>query len=797
MRNARTSQWFRHARILVNVSWFAIAGSAAALDVVWVGGQGTWEDAGRWLPSVVPNSTAFNVFIDDGLAATSYVTLSTGQEAGSLSIGSGDTLALGAGANLGVAGNMLVGGVLDVSNGASLFLSGETENRIEGGGRIVARIIGTTGLVVFIRMNDKPLVLGVGTSLQAEERGMAIVGQAIAATPFINRGSVSAVGAGALMNIYNPKRETGGSWEARDGGALVFSGDYKTTDLDTSALRNDTGYVLFSGRQDNRGQELFLDGAGTYGFRNSLVRGGTLRWAPETKVSVSKGYQLTDAGAIIVDFGGHNEWVDVTLASDLDIENGALSVRDTFTLNSRLTLRDGWLRAPDATGAVRLDGLGEIAFDAGTNRVTGGWGLGSTLTIGPDITIRTGSGSGTLEGLIDNEGVISAETPGAFITLSRYAQWRNMASGVMRARNGGTLELCCDLTTAQLQSGTIRNEGGRVLLSGTLDNRQAELLLDASTGSWTLGRFSTIKGGDLRWTNGATLELEGGTFSDVIVHSDLTLGAQRTLILEGATRIGTHGAPVQFVNEGRLLVLGLETDIEVHAAGQWAVAASGSIEVWSGATVRAYSPMTISGSLLIQDGGLLELMSAVSFEQVAGTVAVDGILAGEQIQVTGGELVGGGTVRGHLFNGALLEPGGATGVLTVDGTFVQSDHGLLEIELGGSGTGEFESMVVTGAITVDGTVLLVRREYYMPTVGDAFAILRFSGARAGNFRDIRTQGFDPGVQFESQWRDGLLSVAVVAVPEPGHWALQSIGLIAIIGRTMRRRRDRGQAWYMS
>lgn len=599
-----------------------------------------------------------------------------------------------------------------------------------------------------------------------------MVGQPSAAVPFINRGSVSAVGAGSSMTIYNPKRETGGTWEARDNGTLTFSGDYKTTDLDSSALRNNSGRVGFGGWQDNRGQELFLAGAGTYVF-DSHIQGGTLRWAPETKIRVGD--------------GGNNLWEDVTLASDLEIVNRALNVRTALTLNARLTLRDGWLRAPDATGAVRLDGAGEIVFDAGTNKVTGGWGSGSTLTIGPNITMRTGSGSGTLAGLIDNEGVISAETPGAFITLSRIAQWRNVASGSMRARNGGTLELCCDLTTAQLQSGTIRNEGGRILLSGTLDNRQAELLLDASTGSWTLGRFSTIKGGDLRWTSGASLELEGGTFSDVTVHSNLTLGAQRTLILEGATRIGTPEAPVQFVNEGRLLVLGTETDIEVHAAGQWAVAATGSTEVWSGATVHAYSPITMGGSLLIQDGGLLELMNSVSFEQVAGTVAVDGILAGEQVHLKGGELVGGGTVRGNLFNEARLEPGGATGVLTIDGTFAQSDQGLLEIELGGSGTGKFESMVVTGAITVDGTVLLVRRGDYTPTVGDAFAILHYSKARAGNFREIRAQGFDPGVRFESQWSDGLLSVAVVAVPEPPHWALLSMGLIAIMGRSMRKR----------
>lgn len=65
----------------------------------------------------------------------------------------------------------------------------------------------------------------------------------------------------------------------------------------------------------------------------------------------------------------------------------------------------------------------------------------------------------------------------------------------------------------------------------------------------------------------------------------------------------------------------------------------------------------------------------------------------------------------------------ATGALTVLGAFEQFASGALDVELGGTASGEFGSMAVGGDAALAGHLSVSLAPQYNPTVGDSFAIL--------------------------------------------------------------------------
>jgi hypothetical protein len=68
------------------------------IDDVWRGGTGSWSTPAKWTHGVpnngTPAGTIYNVFIDEGNAALSSVTLNTIATINNLSIDSGDKLTI-------------------------------------------------------------------------------------------------------------------------------------------------------------------------------------------------------------------------------------------------------------------------------------------------------------------------------------------------------------------------------------------------------------------------------------------------------------------------------------------------------------------------------------------------------------------------------------------------------------------------------------------------------------------------------------------------------------------------------
>src|SRR5262249_54464370 len=101
----------------------------------------------------------------------------------------------------------------------------------------------------------------------------------------------------------------------------------------------------------------------------------------------------------------------------------------------------------------------------------------------------------------------------------------------------------------------------------------------------------------------------------------------------------------------------------------------------------------------------------------------------------GGALLGGGTVAANVTNdGGLVSPGAPTpGILTINGNYIQTARGALNIEIGGLTPGtDYDRLAVNRTVTPDGALHLSTLNGFLPDFGDFFDVLTFQ-ARSGDF----------------------------------------------------------------
>jgi hypothetical protein len=270
---------------------------------------------------------------------------------------------------------------------------------------------------------------------------------------------------------------------------------------------------------------------------------------------------------------------NVTLDVDVTVPpSGLSSRRPTLTVQNGLSIEAGrQVRiAPQSKleidGSQTLTGIGELTFlDPNDRAIGGGVELteGTTLTLGPGITVRTDHSSGTLgtrPGLgatpagiaIVNEGVISGQSDGKrldiFGSVSQNVpvfenrgvveaigsghtvvggDWINL--GVLRVRDNATLDLGGVFTVDDL--GSIDRDGGALRIVGTLDNTGTTVTANASTGSIELAHGmtrGTIVGGTVAAADGATWRITGdGVLDGVQLAADLEIARGRLLVRNG------------------------------------------------------------------------------------------------------------------------------------------------------------------------------------------------------------------------------------------------------------------------
>lgn len=97
-----------------------------------------------------------------------------------------------------------------------------------------------------------------------------------------------------------------------------------------------------------------------------------------------------------------------------------------------------------------------------------------------------------------------------------------------------------------------------------------------------------------------------------------------------------------------------------------------------------------------------------------------------------GKLAGKGTLAGEVINAGATSPGASTGVLAIDGDYLQEASGRLTIEIGGNDNSsptlkQFDQLFVFGHAELGGTLDVSLVNGFVPSIGDSFPILKATG----------------------------------------------------------------------
>jgi hypothetical protein len=712
------------AAVAAAVGVFQSGAPAVAADT-WLGGTGTWNTPGSWSTGV-PNSAATDVAIDGGNATNSSVTLDISPSIKSLTLDAGDSLTIASGQSLTIASGAAVNGTLTLnSTGSSTVLSFNGAQTLSGSGKVLFG-----GSTAFNTINGSgPLTIGPGISIRTGTQSGTI-----SPTTLINQGLISAETSTKTLTINPTSFTNTGTAQATDGtlaitatswtnsgtlgvsgnGVLQLGGTFTTAGLGT--ISRSGGTINVTGLLDNSNATLALTATtGSFNLAGGTLRGGTVTASGGAALAIPQFSSATLDGIA-------NLNADLTLANgvSLSVING-LSVASGHTLTLGST---GSSTVMTFNGPQTLSGAGQVLFGGSTafNTINGS----GPLTIGPGISIRTGTQSGTISPTtLINQGLISAETSTKTLTINPTSftntgtaqatdgtlaitatSWTN--SGTLGVSGNGVLQLGGTFTTAGL--GTISRSGGTINVTGLLDNSNATLALTATTGSFNLAG-GTLRGGTVTASGGAALaipQFSSATLDGIAnLNADLTLangvslsvinglsvasGHTLTLGSTGSSTVMTFNGPQTLSGAGQVLFGGSTAFNTINGSGPLTIGPG--ISIRTGTQSGTISPTTLinHGLISAETSGKTITISSSPFTTTGTVQATDGTLAITSTSWTNSGTLG---VSGN-------------GVLQLGGTFTTAGLGTISrtggtIEI----TGMLDNTNATLPLAATGSIIL-------------------------------------------------------------------------------------------
>jgi fibronectin-binding autotransporter adhesin len=656
--------------------------------------------------------------------------------------------------------NNSAGGTFKIDNNATLDLEGGTYSQLgtvqlNSSGNFTELVlegnVTLSGGAVTLSNNSQNYIFGqISTDTLTNKETISGAGQ-------IGHGQMTLVNAGTI----NSNQSSGITIQAN--GGVTNTGTLEATlgstlELSSSGIINNTAGIISANSgtvQVNSstvsGGNIALTGASTLQLNTAVVHGGTVTNSATGTIEIASG--TNTLGGTINNSAGGSFKIDNN--ATLDLEGGAYSQLGALQLNSSGNFTELVLDG-DVTlsgGSVTLSNnsqnyiFGQISSDTLTNQETiqGAGQIGhGQMTLVNTGTINSNQSSGiTIQanGGVTNTGTLEA-TSGATLTLSSTGVVNN-AGGTITA-NTGTLQV----NSSTVNGGAVTLVGASslqlntgVVHGGTVSNSSTGTIEIASGTNTMGGTINNSAGGIFKIDNNATLDLEGGTYSQLGVVQLNSSGNFTELVLDG--NVTLSGGTVTLSNNVQNYIFGvtssntLTNQETIQGAGQighgvMTLVNSGTINSnqSAGLTIQANGGVTNTGTLEATSGATLVLSSTGVVNNAGGTITANtGTLQVDSSTVTGGAitLVGASSLQlntatikgGTVTNSSTGTIEIASGANTMGGTINNSAGGIFKIDNNatlflGSGTysqlgavqlnssGNFTELVLDGNVTLSG-----------------------------------------------------------------------------------------------
>ena len=601
---------------------------------------------------------------------------------------------------------------------------------------------------------------------------------------FINQGAITV--ASGTLNLSGPWANNGTIAVTNSSAAVNLGGTFTTvgtinhsagsvnligTDTvnGTLALTAATGSWNLVGGTIVNATLTFTGGAtlvptGSGGTFNHVTLGSDLRFPDDGQVNVLKGLSLNGHTLTLASAGNYtgltfNDPSAQTLAGPGQVVLAGTSPGTDF-FNSY------------GAAANPLTLAANVTITASGGLLQGLTGVAAGFVIKSSITLSSASGNLSIS-TFTNQGTITVNAG----SLNLSGPWANT----------GTIAVTNAAATANLGGsfsnvGTVNHGAGSVNITGTY-SVNGTLALTAATGSWRLVG-GTIANATLTVAGGATLitTSSGGTLSHVTLGSDLSFPDSGEITVVKGLLLNGH--TLTLASAGNYTGVTFSDPAAQTLAGPGKVVFAGTspstdfFNSYGGAA----NPLTLgSGVVISGPGGLIQnlggvvagLINAANITVTAGTLYLNGGLtnrgtlaaAGGNFSDTGPNLpnsgtilvaashsltlttagatlanTGGGVLSGSgaiiatsVINSATVAPGTpaipgapATGRLTITGNFTQTTSGTVQAELGGTGSGQFDVLAISGAATLAGLLDVYVVNNFHPTLGNTFGVLTYA-----------------------------------------------------------------------
>ena len=556
-------------------------------------------------------------------------------------------------------------------------------------------------------------------------------------------GSLSQTGAGSVtltsINTY-----TGGT--SITAGTLALSGNGSIASSSGISVARDAGFDI-SGSTSGA-SIASLSGSGNVNLGSQTLTITQASGNFDGGVSGSGGLTLASGSETLA---GANTYTGATT-----IDNNA-----TLTLTSNLAsssvTNHGTLDVSASTADISMNNLsgdGTVLLgnhSLNLNHVSGSY----TGVIAGNGGLVLSNGNETLTGINTYRGGTTIDH--SVLSVSSEANL-GAASGAV-SMDGGTLAITGHTFSGTARAITVGSDGGTLDIADTANSFTITTALNGSgaltksgagglvlTGNNSYGGGTTISAGSVQIGNGGTTgSITGNVVNNGVLIFDRSdavsfggaISGSGSLIKEGAgtlTLTGTHSSTgITSVNAGTLVadsssLSGAVTDSAALVFNQssngtfnGAISGNGTItKTGAGLLVLDSNSSSFTGITTVQAGTL----------EVGDATTPSAYLGGDVTVNSGGMLRGHGTIGGNVSNSGTVWAGGSIGTLMVNGNYVQTANGVLEVEA--TPDGQASLVKVSGTANLAGSALVVADSgNWLPHT--QYTVLTAAGGVSGQF----------------------------------------------------------------